>query len=647
MTTTSVALRDLKDEQFQESYGCDRFTASVLSNRLRYICGHMATGLLHKAFSPIISYMSDFATAVVGPPELDYPMPAVNNGLALFLGTLSDAVRNTVEEYGPENLRVGDLLIANDPNRAGCHVNDLMFVAPAFFENRISGFIVIRAHQLDMGGSVPGGFGAKKTDSYENGLVLPPILLYSQGTPVRSTFSLIFDNARWGQLLLPDIRTINESCALGLSMFRESVERYGRAAMLGSMRFATDRSAEEIADALASVADGDYTGTAILDADNATDEQYDVVVKVIKRGARVEVDLSGSSRQAQTCINAGALDAKTAVGVGLNMATGVRSPFTSGSFRHIDVVIPPGTVASALPPDGAIFFYWEVSSAILAAIIVALKDVLGDRSIGGDYGSTSTHNAQGTRGDGTTWQSLSECGGEWGAWGASREGDGDGYNALYFVNTMSPATEGIEASVPVVIARKEYVPDTGGPGRHRGGSGTIKDVRYLDDAEHYTTPLRFKAPSGTGVNGGDAGRMGGVWILDQEGTADIAFPGIEDSSYLGSTALAGVVHPDTRLPTPDGVYAYFGRVATWKTGPGAMFRYRTNGGGGWGAALTRDPERVARDVRDEYVSIAGAARDYGVVVVGDPQTDPEGVKVDVRATAALRAELEAGTTRLS
>ena len=69
----------------------------------------------------------------------------------------------------------------------------------------------------------------------------------------------------------------------------------------------------------------------------------------------------------------------------------------------------------------------------------------------------------------------------------------------------------------------------------------------------------------------------------------------------------------------------------------ALLRYLTNGGGGCGDPLERDPERVKRDVRDGYVTIEGAARDYGVVVTGDPEDDPEDLVVDVEATERLRA----------
>jgi N-methylhydantoinase B len=634
----TALLRDLRDEDYFARYGCDRFTASVLSNRMRYIVGHMATGLLRQAFSPIISYMYDFATAILGPPKLDYAMPAVNNGLAVFLGTVPDAVRNAVEEHGPERLVEGDVLICNDPSRVGNHVNDMLFVMPCFADGVLSGFVAVRAHQLDMGGSVPGGFSGTKRNSYENGLVLGPQLLYSGGEPVKATFSLLFDNARMGQLLLPDFKTVRQGCILGVELLADTIGRYGRDAVHGAMRFSCDDSAEAAAEAIALIPDGEYFGRSMIDADNAgDDEEYEIVVRVVKWGDRVEVDFSGTSRQARTCINGGAVDAKTAIGVGLNMLLGVSTPFTSGSFRPIDVVIPPGTIASALPPDGAIFFYWEVESAILTALMVALRDAIGDRAVGGDFGSTSTHNAYGVHPDGTAWITMAECGGEYGAWGASRAGDGDGYNTLYFVNMLSPATEFIESKVPAMVMRKEYVADSAGPGTHRGGAGLVKDVLYLEDAEHHTMPLRLKAPSGVGANGGAAGEVGGVWIFNQEGTDDHGLLPTEDSVYAEATPVAGLLDPETNLPSPDGVYEYFARVHSWHTAPGATFRYRTNGGGGWAPPLERDPERVARDVRDGYVTIEGARRDYGVVVVGDPDNDPENVRVDESATRELRA----------
>jgi len=97
-----------------------------------------------------------------------------------------------------------------------------------------------------------------------------------------------------------------------------------------------------------------------------------------------------------------------------------------------------------------------------------------------------------------------------------------------------------------------------------------------------------------------------------------------------------MLDPQTLLPGKDAPWIYFGRER-WDTQPWATLRHVTNAGGGWGAALARDPRRVLEDVRDEYVSIAGAARDYGVVIAGDPEHDPAGLRLDEAATRNLRA----------
>ncbi|MBS1885956.1 MAG: hydantoinase B/oxoprolinase family protein, partial [Actinobacteria bacterium] len=360
-----------------------------------------------------------------------------------------------------------------------------------------------------------------------------------------------------------------------------------------------------------------------------------------KRGARLEADFSGSSRQARTSINGGALDAKTAIGVGLKMLLDPYSEFTSGSFRDIDIVIPPGTVASALPPDGPIFLYWEVASVIMSCLVRALSQALGERALGGDTGSNNLHNAHGVRPDGTPWACSALAGGETGPWGANSAADGDGHTCPYLLNIMCPSSESLEADFPVRIMRKEYAPDSSGPGFNRGGAAILKDIMWTEAAEHQTMPVRFRHGSGVGVGGAGHGLVGGAWIFRQGGgpiEGEEAFVSIDDDGvYTDATAVAGMMDPGTKTLDPGGEYAYYCSSPIWETGAGATWRYVTNGGGGWGNPFERDPERVKVDVRDGYVTIAGAERDFGVVIVGDPDSDPENLAIDAEATAARRA----------
>lgn len=259
MSTTAAAatpIRELDDEQFGARYGCDRFTATVLANRFRYVVEHVCGKLLTTAFSPILRDFYDFAGTIAGPPARGYPTPAMSSTIVLFTGTMTDSVRNTIEEYGIDRLEPGHVIIANDPYRTGTHVNDLLFCRPVFHEGEIVAFVNLQAHQLDMGGVVPGGFSLTKRNVYENGLVLSPRALMRGDKPVTETWNLIFDNVRFGMILFPDMQTICAGLVLGERLLTESIQRYGASAVVGAMDYVCDSSAERMSLALARIRTG-------------------------------------------------------------------------------------------------------------------------------------------------------------------------------------------------------------------------------------------------------------------------------------------------------------------------------------------------------------------------------------------------------
>jgi N-methylhydantoinase B len=390
MTATARAplIRELTHEQFATRYGCDRFTATVLASRFGYIVEHMCSRLLTAAFSPILRDFYDFAATLTSPPDRGYQTPAMSASILLFTGTMTDSVRNTVEEYGIDRLQPGDVIVANDPYRNGTHVNDVLFTRPVFYEDRLACFVNMKAHQLDMGGVVPGGFSLAKRNVYENGIVLSPRLLFEGGNPVHETWTLIFDNVRFGEILAPDMLTAVAELELGERLLLESMRSYGLEAVLGAMSYVCDASAERLAVALAEIPDGEWVGEDLADCDAvADDEEYVVRVRINKRGGRAEVDFSGTSRQARSAINATPLDVKTSVGVAFKYIFDPQGWFTSGTTRPIDIVIPEGTVVSALPPDGAVFAYWEQNQVILSALLRALAQAVGPAAIAGDRGS--------------------------------------------------------------------------------------------------------------------------------------------------------------------------------------------------------------------------------------------------------------------
>src|ERR1700712_434396 len=242
-------LRELTDDAFLARYDCDRFTASVLASRFRYIIEHVCNRFIEHAFSPVIRETTDMSATITGPPETGHAMPAVSQTLPIFYGSMPEAVRIALEEHGIDDLVEGDLLMVNDPYRVGTHLNDVCFIRPAFHQGRLIGAVTIRAHMLDMGGIAVGGFEVTKQDLYQDGMVFPPTLLFSAGKPVRSTFNLLLDNTRFGPVIIPDIQTINSSLALGEQLLAETIDRYGYDAYLGGIRYACDSSAETMRNA--------------------------------------------------------------------------------------------------------------------------------------------------------------------------------------------------------------------------------------------------------------------------------------------------------------------------------------------------------------------------------------------------------------
>jgi N-methylhydantoinase B len=637
---SSIALRDLDGAAFAKVYGCSRFDATVLGNRFRYLLDHVSERLLACAFSPVLKDFYDFAATLTGPPQIGYPTPVVSKSQLAFTGTMTESIRNTIEEYGAERLGRGDVIIANDPYRTGTHVNDMLFIRPVFHGERLCGFVNLKAHQLDMGGSVAGGFSAHKFTTYENGLVLSPRALMKAGEPVSETWTLIFDNVRFGELLRLDMQTIIACLTLGESLLLDSIVRYGEDAVLGAMRYVVDADAERMADAIATLPDGYWQGAALVDCDAADDrEEFPIRCSIRKHGSRLEVDLSGTARQARGAINGTYLDAKTTVGIALKYLLDPGGPFTSGCYRPVDIVIPDGAILSALPPEGVVFAYGESTNALLIAIFAALAVPLGTRAVGGDISAPNLHSAVGRRPDGSPWVSI-VAGGQHGPWGATDAGDADSYCSFYQVNGMDTPIEAHEAEIPVVFMRRDYVTDSPGAGAHRGGAAVCKDTYWLEPVDHHLFTLRFKQSTGIGVNGGRDGTTGGVWLWDLGGgtaqTAPARIRGVSGSDFTGAVGVAGRLDPTTQAPRNDAPWVYFGRQR-WHTEARATLRHMTNSGGGWGNPLSRPISKVLEDVRDGYISIAGAERDYGVVIKGDPDQDPEGLRVDEAGTRAARA----------
>jgi N-methylhydantoinase B len=561
--------------------------------------------------------------------------------MPLFYGSATDSVRVVLEEYGTEELRPGDVLIANDYYRVGTHLNDICLIKPLFHRSRPVGALTIRAHVNDIGGKTMGGLEPEKSTHWEDGLRIPPTLLYSGGRPVKSALKLIDDNTRLGYLVVPDLITELHALDMGQTLINQTIDHYGLEAYVGAVRFSCDVSAEAMADALRSLPDGTYFGVDYLDGDGLPDSpEYAVRVQIVKAGDRAEFDFRGSSPSSRSSVNCAWPDIKTSIGIALKFLISHTTPVTSGTFRNIDVVVPPTAVFNARPPVPCSLYFAPIST-IVRAIFNALNPVLGERAVAQSV-ETATMMAYGRRPDGIDGSLANAIGPSiLGPWGANRAADGESGQQGINGNLITSGVEIFEISGPGVWLRTEYVPDSGGAGTKRGGASNLHDVMWRAPADHRMELLFHARRAPRGVNGGKSGPGTAAWLFDGDvsagGTELPNLPvALRGEFYRSATPVGGVVNPETGEADLDGRLIVLNRRTTKPAG--AVARVVSAAGGGWGDPLSRDPDAVRLDVRDGYVTFEGARRDYGVVVTGDLDR-PEELTVDVGATERLRAQL--------
>jgi N-methylhydantoinase B len=380
------------------------------------------------------------------------------------------------------------------------------------------------------------------------------------------------------------------------------VARYGADDVRQLMIATMDYSERITRHCLAELPDGEATFTDWID-----DDQIDVgvpiklVCTVRKRGDTMEVDWTGSAPQVKGAINntwsytaAMSFTAVKSV-LSINMAN------NDGVFRPIKVIAPAGTITNGKLPAACAARGLTGFRGVDCAF-GALAQLYPDRVMAASDGGNTGLTIGGYDRELNPFIYVDFISG---AWGARPWADGLDGNTCMFANMASFSVEVIEAENPLEVLDYEFVPDTGGAGRYRGGMAQRKTWRMLADEGVLQVRADRQTHRPYGLQGGGPGAPG-LNVMNPGGPAE--------------TKLHAKI--------------------TMNLKRGEIFRHELPGAGGWGPALDRDLDLVARDLRDGLVTIAAAARDYGVVAAGDPP------RIDAAASATLRARLKATRTPL-
>jgi len=582
----------------------DHVTQRVITNGFRSICEEMGHTMIRTANSSLFVEGRDFSCAIVDP---EAELIAAANFDPSHLSAMALTVEFTIIYFGFDNVRPGDIYLVNDPYRGGGHLPDITLIRPIFVGDTLLGFAVNRAHHLDIGGMAVAGFPGTAHSIYQEGLRIPPVRWFAEGIENRDVIEMITLNMRFPKDQFGDFQAQLASTGTAERRLLKLAERYGANVVRACMEEAKDHSEELMRAVLRSIPDGCYSFTEFLDDDGATDQPYKIEVAVTISGDNVCVDYTGTSPQAIGPINSSYGNTLSSTFNAMLQLLGPEVPFNNGCFRPIEVLAPRGCLLNPAPPAPCFGGVTEVSIRIIDAILGALAPVTRDLAGAGSYGTCINFSGGGfdsERGESFGFYFFIE-----GGWGACAWRDGWNCTPNPTSNYNDYPVEWIETTLPIRYREVRLNTDSGGPGRCRGGVGTVRTIEVIAESiEINSLGERFIVPP-FGLEGGDPGACNGVYMrTGSEGrweTVREALGTASASKFYGVTA-----------------------------GYGTWFRMVSGGGGGFGSALERPPESVVDDVVLGLVSRTGACRDYGVLIV---EREDGRIDYDEAETEKLRA----------
>ncbi len=570
----------------------DPITAELFRNAIVALGDEMALTIYRAAYSGVLKNIMDYSTAICDPQGR-----LVAQGLSLpgHLCSIPVALQSCIRHFGAD-IHPGDVLVMNDPYDGGMHLPDIFVFRPVFAEGAILAWAATICHHTDVGGRVPGSNASDSTEIYAEGLRIPPLKLHERGVPNVTLARIIDRNVRLPGRVMGDLRAQLAACEIAARGIDELVGRHGAAGVAGLMDATMDHSERLARHCLEQLADGEATFTDWIDDDQIdADLPIRLVCTVRKQGARMVFDWTGSNPQVKGALNNTWSYTAAASLTAAKCVLAINMPNNDGVFRCIEVIAPPGTVTNGVLPAACAargLTGFRCADAAFGALALLYPQLVFAASEGGNTGITIGGYDR-ERKPFIYVDFLS------GAWGGRPWADGLDGNTSMFANMASFSVEVIEAENPLEVLDYALVPDSGGPGRYRGGMAQQRTWRML--AEEGILQVRSDRHTHLpyGLQGGGPG-----------------------------TASQNTLNPG------DGETPLRAKL-TMNLRAGEVFCHRLPGAGGWGDPLARDLAAVRKDLRDGLVSIEGAARDYGVVAAGDPPV------VDEDATQALRARWRA------
>ena len=565
----------------------DSITLEILWRRLVSIVDEADASVARTAFSSLLRDAHDYTcmfTDSRGQELVQGTFCTPGQAGAMALGVKKIITSMPLRDYRP-----GDVFIVNDPWLLAGHLNDVCVLSPIFFKSRPVGFTACVFHHGDIGGRV----SSDNREVHEEGLFIPLTRLYQAGKLNEDVLRMIRWNVRTPDEVTGDIRSqvaANHVCAQKII---EMMTDEGLSTLDDLADEIISRTERSMRAAIARIPDGIYPYEGVIEgAGRRRDVSIRLAVEV--KGSGIHVDFSGTSPQVDWGGNVVYNFTYAYVFMAIKSAFDPDVPINEGAIRPVKMTAPEGCVVNCRFP-AAVAARMQIGHFMTEMVFKALAAATPDNIIAGSGGTPAQTNIfYGKRHNGRPWHTMIIRGG---GLGASSRMDGH-HCAIFPANGANTPVEIFESDTPLIVAERGLVADSGGAGRMRGGLGRKMVIRVPDDELGPQPPVtvavqagRFRYPP-EGLFGGRPGSK---------------------AQFLRN-----------RQPADPSGLTFCDR--------GDVMEFHSAGGGGYGSPLERDPEAVASDAVNGYVSIGRAREDYGVVI------DPANLKVDAEATEKLREE---------
>jgi N-methylhydantoinase B len=560
----------------------DPITAGVIAGALDSIAVEMGHKLARMAYSSIIRESEDFGCALCDDRarqlcESSQSTPLQSGPIPGYIAGINRRFAELGLEWKP-----GDVIVHNHSYYGASHQPDVAFVVPVFYEGELVGFSATTAHHLDLGALTPGSCGiVDATDAYAEGLQLNAVKIEDEGHKNDAVWQILRDNVRAPQLVIGDMEAQVAACKIGAGRFVELIDRYGLETIRDASEDLMDYSDRMMRHEIEQLPDGRYEAEGYLDGfEEHPDPAYrslPIKVAITVSGSEITVDLTGTAPQVDLPINmplVGTVDVAiwiTLRSILLDAATHDQVPTNSGLVRAISIVAPEGCIANPRFPAPTIARA-NGGNIIADTLMRALAPIVPDRVSAG-IGNLKVVAYSGLAG-GQHWVYMDI---QEGSYGGRFGKDGlDAVDTLY-ANTRNNPIEDIESHFPLRVTQYELLEDRGGPGRWRGGLGSVREIEFLDDAG-YSLEGDGSVHPPPGLFGGGDGTPGAV-LLNRD------------------------TDRERKLPS---------KFPYRKAAPGDRLCLLGPCGGGYGDPLERNRDAVEQDVIDGYVSPESSRTHYGL-----------------------------------